>query len=192
VITTAVAVGLIVFFMVAIEPRFRGSAEARTWRRTGHDRGSQVAVALAFFGTELVLALATALSLANIGRMPAEPVVGVAGLVAMVAGIGIRYAAVRTLGAYYTRTLRVVPDHRVVDGGPYRFVRHPGYLGMILLLGGAAVATANWVGVLLGPAAVFALYVYRIRAEETMLRRELGRDYVEYARRTSRLIPFVY
>jgi protein-S-isoprenylcysteine O-methyltransferase Ste14 len=191
-ITTGIALALIAAFTIGIEGRLRRTGDARSWQTTESDRGSQLAVSIAFAVTILLLMAATLLTLAGIGRMPDEPLVGTIGLALMVAGMAIRYAAVRTLGAFYTRTLRVSEAHELVDTGPYRFVRHPGYAGTILLLGGAALATANWFAVAVGPIVVVAMYLYRIRAEEAMLRRELGEAYSAYAARTRRLIPFVF
>jgi protein-S-isoprenylcysteine O-methyltransferase Ste14 len=191
-IATGMALALIAVFTVGIEGRLRRPGDAKSWRTTESDRGSQLAVSIAFAATLLLLVAATALTLAGIGRMPDEPLWGAIGLASMVAGMAFRYAAVRTLGAFYTRTLRVSDGHEVVDTGPYRFVRHPGYAGTILLLGGAALVTANWFAVAIGPIVVVAMYLYRIRAEEAMLRRELGEAYSAYAARTKRLIPFVF
>ena len=191
-VPTGIALALIALFMIGIEGRLRTTGDAKSWQTTGHDRGSQLAVSVAFAVTLLIVVAATVLTLAGIGRVPDEWLVAVIGLALMVVGIAIRYAAVRTLGAFYTRTLRVSAGHQVVDTGPYRFIRHPGYLGTILLLGGAAVATANWFAVAVGPVVVVAMYLYRIRAEEAMLHRSLGEAYGTYAARTSRLIPFVF
>jgi protein-S-isoprenylcysteine O-methyltransferase Ste14 len=194
IVTTALSFLLIGLHTIGIEGRVRRreDADAATWQTTSHDRGSQRAVGVAFGVTLVLLVAAAALSVANVAVAPASGIVAACGIVLMLAGMAIRYWAVRTLGAFYTRTLRVSSGHQVVDSGPYRFVRHPGYVGTILLLGGAAVATANWVAIIVGPALVVAMYVLRIRAEETMLRSELGAHYEEYAARTSRLIPFVY
>ena len=73
---------------------------------------------------------------------PALPrVCGPLGLVLEVASVGLRVWAMRTLQGHYAHTLRVVDDQPVVRDGPYRFVRHPGYLSVVLLWVGAALSS---------------------------------------------------
>ncbi len=62
------------------------------------------------------------------------------GLVIMLLGLGLRVWSMRVLGAYYSRTLRVTDTQVIVTQGPYRIVRHPGYLGTILLWVGSGRA----------------------------------------------------
>jgi len=192
-IISGVALLLLILATAGIERGLRRGHDATTLDATAHDRGSQLAVSAAFVLSLGALVCGTGLSfLAGIGSMPEPTLVGLVGLAVMLAGVAIRYAAMRTLGRFYTRTLRITDDHRLVDTGLYRYVRHPGYLGMILILGGADLATANWIAAVAGPAAIVGLYVYRIQAEEVMLGVELGPAYVAYAARTRRLVPFLW
>jgi protein-S-isoprenylcysteine O-methyltransferase Ste14 len=80
--------------------------------------------------------------------------------------------------------------HRVIDTGPYRLVRHPIYTGICL----AAFATAVIEGTaiaLVGAAVLTYGFYHKARLEEQFLGQELGASYVEYARRTPMLIPFL-
>jgi protein-S-isoprenylcysteine O-methyltransferase Ste14 len=81
--------------------------------------------------------------------------------------------------------------HHVVDTGPYRLVRHPIYLGLIL----AALATAIEKGTsfaLLGAATMTVAFYRKARREERFLRAELGENsYDAYARKTAMLVPFI-
>jgi protein-S-isoprenylcysteine O-methyltransferase Ste14 len=81
-------------------------------------------------------------------------------------------------------------DQTVVDRGPYRFVRHPSYSGSLLTVLGVLLCSTNWATL-----ACFLLalpgFAYRIRIEEQALADALGRPYLEYMRRTKRLLPFV-
>ena len=117
---------------------------------------------------------------------------GAVALAVMVLGVGIRVWAAMTLGKYYTTTLMMSEGQKVVTAGPYAFVRHPGYLGEIMIWTGFAVVSSNLVLFILLPAMFVAVYLYRISVEERMLVKELGDDYVRYRRRTRRLIPSVY
>jgi protein-S-isoprenylcysteine O-methyltransferase Ste14 len=80
-------------------------------------------------------------------------------------------------------------DHRVVEQGPYAWLRHPSYAGALVALAGIGLAAGDWVaaGVMLaGPLAVFLV---RIAVEERALRDALGERYANYAARTRRLLP---
>jgi protein-S-isoprenylcysteine O-methyltransferase Ste14 len=86
----------------------------------------------------------------------------------MFLGLSIRVWAARTLGEFYTRTLTVTENQQIVEKGPYRIVRHPGYLGVILLYAGFGVASANWIATVAIGAFTLIAYTYRIRTEEAM------------------------
>jgi protein-S-isoprenylcysteine O-methyltransferase Ste14 len=111
----------------------------------------------------------------------------------MLAGVALRYWSMRTLGEFFTRTLAVLPDQRVVQEGPYRMVRHPGYLAQIVVLtaGSALVSLNAWLAALVATL-LSAAYAYRIRAEERMLESQLGEAYRTYRARTWRLLPGIY
>jgi protein-S-isoprenylcysteine O-methyltransferase len=83
-------------------------------------------------------------------------------------------------------------DQPVVSTGPYRFVRHPGYLGIALVLAGIAATYGNWLSLaalaLIPPIGI----IYRIHVEEAALSAALGGAYTLYASGRKRLIPFVW
>jgi protein-S-isoprenylcysteine O-methyltransferase len=115
-----------------------------------------------------------------------------AGVTAAFAGLALRWWGMISLGGFYTRTLTTMGDQKVVDTGPYRYIRHPGYLGSILTWLGASVALAPPVIVIMVAALLAAAYVRRIRAEEAMLATSLGSAYEAYSAKTWRLLPPVY
>ena len=102
--------------------------------------------------------------------------------------IGLRVRAMRALRGHYSRAPRVVEDQPVIRDGPYRYVRHPGYLAALLLWGGAALTARNVVAPVLTLTAVGTAYRHRTDAEDALLRRELP-GYAEYAASTPRMIP---
>jgi protein-S-isoprenylcysteine O-methyltransferase Ste14 len=110
----------------------------------------------------------------------------------MAFGLGIRIWAAVTLGRFYTSTLMITESHKVVTNGPYALIRHPGYLGYLLLWVGFAVLSSNLIVVFLLPLMFVVVYLYRISVEERMLTKELGEDYAHYRERTHKLIPFIY
>jgi protein-S-isoprenylcysteine O-methyltransferase len=170
----------------------RRSTEAKSFARGAFDRGSTTLLAAVFSLGFMLLVVSLALNAGGIGRIAVAQVVAWGGIAVMVAGIALRIWANSVLGRFFTRTLRVSSDQRVVSEGPYRLVRHPGYLGDILLWTGAALATLNWIAVICLPLAALGAYAYRISVEEAMLQEALGEAYRAYSARTWRLVPLVY
>lgn len=107
----------------------------------------------------------------------------------MAGGLALRVQAARTLGASYTRTLKTQEDQVVVDSGPYRYLRHPGYAGILAMWLGYGLAMTSAPAALITTAANVTTYLWRINAEEEMLADALGESYHSYQQRTSRLLP---
>jgi protein-S-isoprenylcysteine O-methyltransferase Ste14 len=116
----------------------------------------------------------------------------IAGESVVVAGIALRIWAILTLDRFFTFVVGIAADHRVVQHGPYRLLRHPGYAGALLALLGVGLALANWLSLfVLVVVPVLALGA-RIIVEEATLARALGVEYLAYADRTARVIPGVW
>jgi len=115
-----------------------------------------------------------------------------AGLVVFVLGMGLMTWAM-AVNNYFSLVVRVQTDrgHTVVSGGPYRFVRHPGYVGGVLFQLGTPLLLGSWWALL--PAALFVpLIVVRTVLEDRTLQNELP-GYAEYAQKTRyRLLPGIW
>ena len=157
--------------------------------RTRQDRGSYLWVTAGVtggFGLAIALAYRHALSLPG-------PVVWLAlGLVVAWAGMLFRLWAVLALGGSFTTKVLVRSEQRVVATGPYRLVRHPSYLGLLILLLGLGLV----LGDLAGAVALVVLpaigLVKRITVEEAALCAGLGDRYIEYCSGRARLIPAIW
>jgi protein-S-isoprenylcysteine O-methyltransferase Ste14 len=189
-ITIVIAYILIAFFFV-FEGRIRQGQEAKSFERNEADRGSTMLVGASFGIATMTPLVAAVLDYWRIALID-NPLIGWLGIAIMVAGIALRFWANRTLGEFYTRTLKTTASQRLVQAGPYHIVRHPGYLGTVLFWLGAGVASTNWLIAALLVILMFGVYSYRIRSEEVMLKNALGDEYRKYSARTWRLIPFVY
>jgi protein-S-isoprenylcysteine O-methyltransferase Ste14 len=116
----------------------------------------------------------------------------VAGIVLIIAGIGLRAWSIASLGRFFQYQITVQPGHQVVTKGPYRYVRHPSYTGIALVLAGIALACDD-VWALLAVAVLGGLGLYvRIRAEERQLTQALGDEYEHFAAGRKRLVPGVW
>jgi protein-S-isoprenylcysteine O-methyltransferase Ste14 len=115
----------------------------------------------------------------------------VAGLALALAGVILTVWTRRCLGAFFSTTLGVKRDHQVIKTGPYRWVRHPMYSSLLLvILGGALVYNSGAVVVLL--ALPFTTFFYwQSAVEERLLVKRLGEAYLQYRASTGRLVPRV-
>ena len=116
----------------------------------------------------------------------------VAGLVLMAAGIGLRAWSIVTLGRFFQYQIKVQPGHQVVTGGPYRYVRHPSYTGIAMVLAGIALASGDVWSLLAVAVLGGAGLAVRIRAEERQLTQALGGEYERFAAGRKRLVPGVW
>jgi protein-S-isoprenylcysteine O-methyltransferase len=108
------------------------------------------------------------------------------------AGVILRWYAIFYLGRFFTVNVAIAADHRVVDSGPYRYVRHPSYTGCLMCFVGLGIFSGNWLSLFLMCVPPTWVFIHRIRIEEAALRAALGTDYAAYCARTPRLLPFVY
>jgi protein-S-isoprenylcysteine O-methyltransferase Ste14 len=116
----------------------------------------------------------------------------VAGLVRMCAGIAVRQGAVAALGRFFTIDVRVRSGQTVVEDGPYRWVRHPSYTGLILTFVGFGLALGNWAALAVVAVVPTAGLVYRMRVEERALLDGLGERYRRFMKGRPRLFPGVW
>jgi len=191
-VTTIFLAYLLVAVFLITEGPLRQSSEARSLEAHESDRGSTRLIG-AFFGVAcLALLVAPLLNVVPLGRLDRPGLTGWVGIGFMVGGLAFRVWANRALGAYYTRTLRTRQGQRIVQEGPYRLIRHPGYLGVMLMWVGAGLATVNWITGVIIVVGVLGVYSYRIRCEEGMLAQAFGEQYRTYEAHTWRLVPFIF
>jgi protein-S-isoprenylcysteine O-methyltransferase Ste14 len=116
----------------------------------------------------------------------------VAGIVLIALGIGLRAWSIATLGRFFQYHIEVQAEHRVVADGPYRYVRHPSYTGLALVLAGVALATGDVLSLPVVAVLAAAGLAVRIRAEERQLTEALGAEYERFAAPRKRLVPGVW
>jgi protein-S-isoprenylcysteine O-methyltransferase Ste14 len=116
----------------------------------------------------------------------------VVGIALIAVGIGLRAWSIATLGRFFQYWIKVQPGHRVVTNGPYRYVRHPSYTGIGLILVGIALATDDIWSLLAVAVLGGTGLAVRIRAEERQLTQALGGEYESFAASRKRLVPGVW
>jgi protein-S-isoprenylcysteine O-methyltransferase Ste14 len=124
--------------------------------------------------------------------MPRAPWMQIAGLVLILAAAAMRVWVRVHIRGLYSGHVEVQSDHRLVQSGPYRFIRHPGYTGFLLLALGVTVGYSSLVGLAAIPVLLLPGLAYRMKVEERLLTEEFGDEYRAYALKTRQLIPFVW
>ena len=157
---------------------------------SGKDKSSLpllwVAVTLSIFGG---LFFATR----HLAPMPFDPTQRL--LVAAIlffGGVALRLTAILTLRKYFTVNVAIREGHELITHGIYSIVRHPAYSGILLSFTGWGLALGDWLSLACASLPMLATVAYRIRVEERALIGAFGEKYVEYSRRTKRLVPFVF
>jgi protein-S-isoprenylcysteine O-methyltransferase len=177
---------LLAFFLT--EVFIRKDRGAKSIRKTKDDNKSTIFLAVVL---STVLILSEVFNFLRLGTF-SNRMISIAGLVIMIIGLFIRIWSMLALRAYYTRTLRTTAHQQLIKKGPYRSIRHPGYLGTLLIWCPAGLAMQNLFVFILAIILIPAAYVYRIRNEERMLAKQFDGQYVEYRKHSWRLLPFIW
>lgn len=126
---------------------------------------------------------------------PSPTLITAVGLAILLAGLALRLTAILTLRRFFTTRVTIRGDQPIVQHGVYRRIRHPSYTGLMMAflgLGLALAAYGSWLSLFTLLLPILAALLYRISVEERALREAFGPAYVEYARRTRRLVPRVW
>jgi protein-S-isoprenylcysteine O-methyltransferase len=111
----------------------------------------------------------------------------------LLSGLVLRWVAILTLGRSFTTNVAIQPGQRIVRTGVYRYVRHPAYSGLLLIVFGVGLSLDNWLSLLVILVPMLAALLYRIRIEENALVEMSGSEYSDYCRVTrKRLVPGIY
>jgi protein-S-isoprenylcysteine O-methyltransferase Ste14 len=114
------------------------------------------------------------------------------GFAIMLLSLSLRIWAITTLGSSFRTTVETHQNQEVVRKGPYTFVRHPFYTGLLLTCLGYGIAVQNWLSLLFAVGLPLIALLYRIHVEEAVLLSNLGSDYEKYERQTKKLIPWIW
>jgi protein-S-isoprenylcysteine O-methyltransferase Ste14 len=161
-----------------------------------------------YFALPAILIFATGLIVSNldssrglfftIENMIGEPqmfpefsIQNIVGIALIVLGFSVEIISQITLGRNYSSTLVIREDHQLITHGIYNFVRHPLYLGVILISLGFPIFSSSLFGLLV-MLAMIPVFLIRIKLEERLLVEEFGNVYREYMQRTCKLFPFIY
>jgi protein-S-isoprenylcysteine O-methyltransferase Ste14 len=113
------------------------------------------------------------------------------GLAFYITGFIIMHLVERYLGKQFSIEVEIQNDHKLVTDGPFRHIRHPRYLGIIIFATGIALIFNSWSGIFLVLLIIIVL-LWRISDEEKLMQEEFGERWTAYTKNTNHLIPFIF
>lgn len=136
--------------------------------------------------------LSFSIAASKIGRIYYWDIFFAIGLFIIAIGLIIRIVSIRQLNQYFTYSVSKVENHILIEKGFYKFIRHPGYLGQLLIFTGISISLSNWLSIIIMLVSTLAGYMNRIRVEEKFMIEQMGYKYSDYQKRTKKLIPKIY
>jgi protein-S-isoprenylcysteine O-methyltransferase Ste14 len=116
------------------------------------------------------------------------PLAWLTGVVITAMGVAIAIWARMILNTNWSGVVALKTGHELIRKGPYRWIRHPIYTGILLAMIGTAIVrnhVRGWIGV----AVVIATFYFKARREEQFLRQEFGAGFEEHSRHTGMFLP---
>jgi len=110
----------------------------------------------------------------------------------MIVGLAVRWTAILTLGKAFSSNVAIQKSQTIQRSGLYGIVRHPSYLGMLIIFFAIGVHSRNWLGLAVVMVPTTAALLYRIHVEEIALHDAFGAEYADYSKSTKRLVPGIY
>ena len=107
-------------------------------------------------------------------------------------GLVLRWWAILSLGKFFTVDVAIARDHQLIVRGPYHWMRHPSYTGMLLAFLALGATFQNWLSIVCIMVPISCALAYRIYVEEIALEVTFGSAYHRYAETTKRLIPGMF
>jgi protein-S-isoprenylcysteine O-methyltransferase Ste14 len=158
------------------------------------DRGwrERVRLTSATLGLGIVPMVFATAGFAHVADLAFRPVLAWIGAALFVVALWLFWSAHRALGQNFSSSLVVRRSHTLVTHGIYAHVRHPMYAGFWLWAAAQALLLQNWLVALCGFAGFGILFFGRIGQEERLMLETFGEQYDAFARRTKRLVPWIY
>jgi protein-S-isoprenylcysteine O-methyltransferase Ste14 len=110
----------------------------------------------------------------------------------LVIGVIVRWVAIMQLGNAFTVDVAITDSARLKTDGIYERIRHPSYLGILMIVTGFSFAMNSFYSFLVLVVPVSVAILYRISIEEDVLIGEFGNNYIEYKKETKKIIPWIY
>lgn len=127
----------------------------------------------------------------SIGILNVENTLRYIGLFIAIPGFVLMQAGEKYLAKQFSIEVTLQKDHKLIQSGPYKVIRHPRYLGILIFFTGISLTFRSLLGIFI-VLALAGVLIWRVFAEEKMMREEFGKEWEEYQSKTWRLIPYIF
>jgi len=127
----------------------------------------------------------------SIGILQVENIVRYIGLFIAIPGFVLMQAGEKYLAKQFSIEVTLQKDHKLIQSGPYKVIRHPRYLGILIFFTGISLTFRSLLGIFI-VLALAGVLIWRVFAEEKMMHEEFGKEWEEYQSKTWRLIPYLF
>jgi protein-S-isoprenylcysteine O-methyltransferase Ste14 len=115
-----------------------------------------------------------------------------ASVIIIALGLVIRCVAILSLGKAFSANVAIRDSQKINRAGLYGVIRHPSYLGMLIIFIAIGLHARNWLCLAIAVVPTTVALLYRIHVEEAALKEAFGEEYVAYSRESKRLIPGIF
>ena len=182
------ALGLANVYQAIEVPEVRNLSKGEEGKRVHRQSVVFVVMILCLFGILFLLPFADRHS---IGVMMAGQIVRWLGLILCGLGFMVSFWARIALGRMYSTEATIQKNHQLVTTGPFRYIRHPVYLGILCFVLGLSFLFRSWIGLVALILMAVGL-LFRITDEEAVLHKEFGLEWETYRQQSWRFIPYLY
>ncbi len=186
-VTFLVLISLLQIFALIYNPQVGRQQEDR---KTGLPEHKLDLILIQIFSLAIVF-LAPFFDRRAIGVLEFGNIFRFAGFGLIIPGFVLMQMAAKHLVGQFSIQVRLQAGHRLIQSGPYKWLRHPRYLGILLFFLGISMVFRSGLAILCA-LALFGVLVWRVLAEESLLQQEFGTDWEEYRARSWRIIPFLF
>ena len=154
--------------------------------------GDKLSIWILFISISLGYWLSFIIGATRIGRIYHWNTFFAIGSVLIIIGLIIRITSILALKQQFTYTVSKIENHELIEKGLYKSIRHPGYLGQLVIFTGISTLLSNWLSIILMFLSTLIGYMNRIRVEEKFMFEQIGEKYSDYKKRTKKIVPKIY
>lgn len=154
----------------------------------------EVTKTLLFFKVAVPLTLISSLYFYNMGYCTYDQNVGMqwVGIFLVLCGLFFRWEAIRKLSGQFTVKVSIMEDHKLINTGVFKYIRHPSYLGMVMYFSGVGLMMHEIISLTILVLLPLSAIIVRIIVEEKALENHFKEDYTNYKKTSWRLIPLIF
>ncbi len=118
--------------------------------------------------------------------------IAIFGLSIFMIGVVVRWISIIQLKKEFTVDVAITKNHNLKTNGIYKKIRHPSYLGLLLICFGLSISMNSIISLSVITIPILLALIYRIKTEENILIKEFGETYKDYIKKTYKIIPRIY